>query len=436
MLALRLTFDQSQIPAAGPATRHLLARITPPAAHAQRAPAPLDLAIVIDASGSMNGPPLEAVKEATLRLVRELPQTTRLTVVSFASDVVVHGDAMPLDEGNRAEITRRLARIGTRGSTDLHAGWQTACTLLAAAGGGGEGRRQHVVVLSDGHANQGLVDPAALAMKARSQREGGVSTSCVGIGDGYSLEQLAALAEHGGGACHDAENATEIVEVLCGEVLSLAEVVAEDVQLTLDFGPGVRARELSGLPASFDGSRMVVPIGGLRAGIERVVVVQVDVAGAGSLAAADGVLPVASGHLQWREPGSPARMQSNREDVFLQRVAGPIAAPSFVDARAVLVAWQACIVRRVTALNRDHDFAGLERLWRDEFEAFLGYARLRSDTADFERAIDSVRRRAMRPMGERSLKQAFDLATKEARQAPVYYAAEKGGVADQFRFKD
>ena len=98
----------------------------------------------------------------------------------------------------------------------------------------------------------------------------------------------------------------------------------------------------------------------------------------------------------------------------------------------MLVAWQAHIVRQVTALNRDGDCQGLDRLWQNEFEAFTAYANAHQETRAYVRTIRQMRSRAARPMHERSRKQAFDMATKGARQARAYYSMDKGSIAEQF----
>ena len=59
-----------------------------------------------------------------------------------------------------------------------------------------------VVVLSDGKANQAMVDLGELLPCRPAGRRG--RTSAVGIGDDYAPLQLQALADHGGGRLHDA----------------------------------------------------------------------------------------------------------------------------------------------------------------------------------------------------------------------------------------
>ncbi len=425
MLELNIHFDQPDLPAEGEYRRHLLARVTPPQQEQTDDVAPLDLALVIDASGSMHGPPLDAAKQAAATLAQELDASTRLTVVSFANDVVVHADAVPLDDRGRAEVLAMLASLEPRGSTDLHAGWLTGCTLLAEAEDA-HGRRRHVVVLSDGCANQGVVEPEQLGQQARAQLDRGVTTSGVGVGDHYSPTQLSALAEHGGGALHDAVGAAEIVEILLGEVRSLGDVVAEDLELVVTVPRGVRVAELSGSPSVFDGERLQVRLGSIRASRPREVVVRVG----GD--AGYGALPITA-ELSWRKPGETSRQRVEAPAVVATPRLAPAALPTAGDARAVLVAWQADIVRWVAAYNRDRNREAMRRLWRRDYEPFVAYASQLPETAEFADAIRAIQVGSQRHMSERRLKQSVDMSRKMARNEEAFYSQSRGDVAYQFR---
>ncbi len=425
MLELRLNFDQSDLPATGEYRRHLLARITPPSSKPPEDLPPLDLALVIDASGSMDGAPLDAAKQAAAVISQELDPSTRLTIVSFADDVVVHADSLTLDDAGRQAALRAVAAVHCRGTTDLHGGWQTGCTLLAEDEGCAAGRRRQVIVLSDGCANRGVVEPEQLALEARRMLDRGVTTSCVGVGDHYSPTQLSALAEHGGGACHDAEDPREIVEILLGEVRSLSDVVAEDVELVVTVPNGVRAAELSGLPSVFDGERLTVKVGALRGGRTREVVVR--------LGGDSGYWALtASAEMSWRSPGETTRQQVEASSATATPSLEPAALPTAQDARAMLVAWQADIVRWIASYNRDRNREAIRRLWRRDYEPFLAYASQLPETAEFQHAIRAIHAGSHREMSERSRKLSVDMTRKMARNEAAYYSGDKGSVAMQF----
>ena len=59
-----------------------------------------------------------------------------------------------------------------------------------------------LLILTDGQANDGLVDPQELSEVAANLRMRGISTSAVGIGQDYSTHQIEPIADQGGGMLH------------------------------------------------------------------------------------------------------------------------------------------------------------------------------------------------------------------------------------------
>jgi len=434
-LTLSLRLDRTTLPTDGSTPddrtrRHLVARVLVDAPTVRDGAGPdplppLDLALVIDASGSMAGAPLEAAKEAARQVARTLAPTDRLTVVSFGSDVVVHIDRAAMSAAGRSAAARAIDTIHPRGTTWLSSGWLTGCQALLDANRGGVLRRRHAIVLSDGHANGGIVDPRALAAESAALLERGIVSSAVGIGDGYSPVQLSAIAEHGGGSLHDAEDPTEILEVVLGEVTGLCELAAERVELELDLPDGVRATELTGAPLVQRDGRTVVTLGSLRHGVERRVALRLEI---------DDDLPLLelTGRVRWNAPGDPRRRTSDAHTVRAERSSQPAPPPSLDDATCVLTAWEAGLVRRVTELNRAGDFDAVRALRDAELPAFTAYAAHHPATRARVGGQVLLFLRAERPLRERTAKQMFDLSKKAARSEPIHYRRSKGGWFEQF----
>ena len=103
-------FDRTVVNVKGGSVRHLVIAVKAPAVPRGDGPRqPLNLGLVIDASGSMEGAPLDAAKQATLSLLDKLAATDHLSLVSFASDVICHAEAMRLDPSGRHVIAASSA---------------------------------------------------------------------------------------------------------------------------------------------------------------------------------------------------------------------------------------------------------------------------------------------------------------------------------------
>lgn len=271
------TFDREFFWEGGNSVRYLVTRMKADRAREKNpaAPSPLNIALVIDASGSMAGGKLEAAKEAAIGLAARLTERDRLTVVSFASDVQVHLDAIPVTADNAMRIRAEISRLETRGMTCLSDGWFAGVECAARVVEMDERMTPRIILLSDGHANEGITDSQELREHAGELRMRGVLTSALGIGDGYDEQLLRGIAENGGGRLHDAELTSEISSVLLGELDDIFDTLVEDARITLEMPAGVHVDIVGRGLAELHGGNLVVQMGPIQNGIERVAVFKV-----------------------------------------------------------------------------------------------------------------------------------------------------------------
>ncbi|MBL8998303.1 MAG: VWA domain-containing protein [Gemmatimonadetes bacterium] len=196
---------------------------------------PLRLALVLDRSGSMAGEPLEAATRAAADLVRRLAPDDVVSVVAF--DDQVRTVLRPHSGADGTGAIDRILAIQPGGCTNLSGGWLRGRELASKEMQ--EGALHRVLLLTDGHANAGITDPAELAALVAESRRKGVSTSCVGFGEGYDEPLLRALADAGGGNLFHIERPDQSALAFGDELAGLQTLAGQNVEVTVSLDPAV-----------------------------------------------------------------------------------------------------------------------------------------------------------------------------------------------------
>lgn len=220
-----LTLSNGHVLQDSPSTVNVLVELTAPAAPTVER-APIDVIVVADRSGSMSGSKLESVRNAIASLIRQLAPHDRLGVVTFDDEVDV---VVELGEHTSADATTKVRNIRSGGSTNLSGGWLKACEILT------DRRRPEaiarIVVLTDGHANAGIVDPDAVATMTSGAARHGITTSVIGFGEDYDEKFIALVADAGQGNDYFCAGPDQALEVFAAEFAGLASVVAQNISV-------------------------------------------------------------------------------------------------------------------------------------------------------------------------------------------------------------
>ena len=241
MDAILLVDHQPIVPPAGPAgvvVRALLTISGQVPAHRQRTP--LALSLVLDRSGSMGRGRLEAAKAASISAVERLHPDDVVSVIAFDEQVEVI--APPAPRARQLQLVQQVYEIESRGSTNLSGGWlrgrqhmEQALGMLGSL----EGSSRRVVVLTDGHANVGITDASILVELARTARTMGITTTTIGVGEGYDDDLLRAMADAGGGNSWYVERPDQATDVLAEEMGNLLSVATQGLSVTLTLDEAV-----------------------------------------------------------------------------------------------------------------------------------------------------------------------------------------------------
>jgi Ca-activated chloride channel family protein len=217
--------DHSVLAIDGEHDVHALIEIVVPERPDEENRVPLELALVLDGSGSMAGRKLEVAKRCASWLLTRLRATDQLAVVTYDDEVRL---LAPLAPGT-SETTRALSLVQPGGQTNLSGG---APRAGGAAGRNGNAVRK-ILLLSDGLANVEVTDRPSLAALAASAYKQGVGTTTIGFGTDFDEDLMTALADAGGGAAHFAETPDAAPAIFAQELEGLTQVVAQNVSIEI-----------------------------------------------------------------------------------------------------------------------------------------------------------------------------------------------------------
>ena len=208
---------------------------------------PMNLAIALDRSGSMQGAKIEKARQAACVAVDHLADDDYFSVVTYdnATDILIKPQRVG-GRGNREELKAQIERIRTGGGTAIHAGVSLAARQV----------RQHaekeylnrVILLSDGLANVGPSRPADLAALGRELREDGISVTTIGVGEDYNEDLMTALAEASNANYYYVRDAEKLPGIFREELGVARTLVARGVTIRITVPGGVRLKEIIGRP--------------------------------------------------------------------------------------------------------------------------------------------------------------------------------------------
>jgi Mg-chelatase subunit ChlD len=196
---------------------------------------PLNIVVLLDNSGSMErADRVRIIHEALDVLSAQLQPQDKISVITFARTARLWVDGVP---GNQAgEVAGQISALTPQGGTNLEdalkLAYQTALRHYLANG------VNRVVLLTDGAANLGSVDPDALKQKVEAHRKQGIALDCFGIGwEGFNDDLLEVLSRHGDGRYGFINTPEEASTEFAGQLAGAFRVAASDVKVQVEFNP-------------------------------------------------------------------------------------------------------------------------------------------------------------------------------------------------------
>lgn len=280
---------------------------------------PMNIAVVLDRSGSMEDEGKMGHARAALHaLIDKLAPEDFFSLVVYDHAVDVLWEAQRVGQGKR-ELRRIVDRVYPRGSTNLGGGMVEGFRQVGRFSGREYVNR--VVLISDGLANQGVTDPVELARIARTHRSRSISLTAIGMGLDYNENLMMSLSESGGGNYYFMERSHNMAGLLEKEFSSMSSVLAQNASIEITPGRGVRIRDVVGCEFRRDRDRYVIHVGDIYANETREFTVELDVPeGTGSLLVAKGSLTFEPRSVRMERPRSFAvHVRYSRDLAVIER---------------------------------------------------------------------------------------------------------------------
>ena len=219
---------------------------------------PMNVALVMDRSGSMAGDKIEHTKAAARRLVNVLGDRDRVAIISYGSDVTVDFYSQPVNDSTRMSLFRAINNIQIGGGTNLSGGFQKGFAELSKWKS--QETINRVILMSDGHANVGITNPGQLVGLSTNALQSRVSVSTIGVGLDYNEDLMTNMANEGAGKYYFVDRADTIVQIFDQELRGLASTVARNTAIVIKLGDGVTVDGLHGFAHQISGNQVYVSL--------------------------------------------------------------------------------------------------------------------------------------------------------------------------------
>ncbi len=237
---------------------------------------PLNVSVVIDKSGSMaEKNKLEFVKKAVEHIIDELENDDYVSIVTYDDNVSVVLESGRIED--KSSIKRIVSNIQSGGFTNLSGGMLKGFKQVESTYRRGYVNR--VLLLSDGIANRGVSDRAAINDLVREQsRKYGITISTFGVGNDFNENLMADIADYGKGNYYYIKESEEIPRIFASELKGVRYLTGQDSKIRVKFPSDyLTVSKVYGYPYEIFGDEILIDLKDVFAGQNKTVLIKFDI---------------------------------------------------------------------------------------------------------------------------------------------------------------
>jgi Ca-activated chloride channel family protein len=193
---------------------------------------PLNMSIAIDTSGSMDGAPINAVRNGLLLMADELDEKDEISLITYSGEAKEVLRSTPEDDPQREQLKQAIRNLDANGSTNIYEGLKLAGQRILD--NAGDGTQNRMILLSDGVATEGITNRDRIVNLGLSYAEESIGVTTIGVGDNFDLRLMRQLSETGSGNFYFVEDLNAVEEIFTEEVKTFLVPLAEDISINYD----------------------------------------------------------------------------------------------------------------------------------------------------------------------------------------------------------
>ncbi|MFH2140832.1 MAG: VWA domain-containing protein [Bacteroidota bacterium] len=233
----------------------------------------VDLAFVIDRSGSMEGyDRIEALKQTMMTFVDRLRPDDNVCLVTFNSDAFID---MPLQKrASGKELKNLINEIEPGGFTNIYNGMVLGYEQLLKSKN--PERIKQLILLTDGY---GETEPKIVVDKSKEYNAKGLGISAIGVGLDYNYALLKLLTDEQGGLIEHAGESKDIYKAFENQFAKMIFPVAKEAKLDIIFNDKIRYNQLYGAKPETSAKskdRISIRLDNLYSGYNKLIIAQFD----------------------------------------------------------------------------------------------------------------------------------------------------------------
>jgi Ca-activated chloride channel homolog len=233
---------------------------------------PINLALVIDRSGSMAGDRIEKAREAAILAVNMLNSDDTLSIIAYDSDAKVIVPSSKVT--NKQKIIRLINKhIVASGGTALFAGLSKGINQVEKQLT--KDKVNRIILLSDGQANIGPSSVGELSELAIIAAKKSIAITTLGIGSDYNEQLMSSIASYSDGNHVFIDDTAKLEKVFVREFKDVMSAVAQDVIITIHLKDGVKPVRLLGRDGVIKDNQVIVKMNQLYSNQEKYLLLEV-----------------------------------------------------------------------------------------------------------------------------------------------------------------